>query len=164
MCRFFLRCPTPILFADLVESTKLYATLGDAEAFRRVRNHFIALQQIVGAHRGSVVKTMGDGLMASFRDPESGLQAAFQMRERFGPGLEHPLALRTSVHHGLCLAVRLDTGLDYFGSAVNFTAKLQQQAEPSEVIFSKAFLDLPKIEANVSRRGVALRPLEFEFP
>ncbi|MEO7112641.1 MAG: DUF5939 domain-containing protein, partial [Polyangiaceae bacterium] len=51
-----------ILFSDLVGSTALYSSIGDAAAFRLVDDHFDLLREVVGRHDGVVVKTMGDAI------------------------------------------------------------------------------------------------------
>ncbi len=58
-----------IVFADLIGSTALHERL-DAESVRRVMDHYYrALQSAVEAHRGTVVKLLGDGVMAAFGVP-----------------------------------------------------------------------------------------------
>jgi class 3 adenylate cyclase len=55
-----------VLFTDLVGSTELLAQLGD-DAMQAVRRrHFAVLGDGVAAHRGEVVKSLGDGIMAVF--------------------------------------------------------------------------------------------------
>jgi class 3 adenylate cyclase len=55
-----------IVFADLVGSTALHERL-DAESARRVmERYYEALRAAVEAHGGTVVKLLGDGVMAAF--------------------------------------------------------------------------------------------------
>src|SRR5262249_57494100 len=49
-----------IVFTDLQGSTKLYEELGDASAYRLVRDHFAFLSARVQQHDGFIVKTVGD--------------------------------------------------------------------------------------------------------
>ena len=51
-----------IMFTDLQGSTKLYEDLGDATAYRLVRDHFAFLSERVQHYDGFIVKTVGDGL------------------------------------------------------------------------------------------------------
>ena len=57
---------TTILFTDLVGSTELQSQLGDDEMQAVRRAHFAMLSDQVGAQRGEVVKSLGDGVMAVF--------------------------------------------------------------------------------------------------
>src|SRR5512135_3390589 len=55
-----------IVFADLVGSTALHERL-DAESARRLmERYYAALRAAVDAHGGTVVKLLGDGVMAAF--------------------------------------------------------------------------------------------------
>jgi hypothetical protein len=49
-----------ILFTDLVGSTRLYDSLGDATAYNLVRDHFAFLSERVQRHNGFIVKTVGE--------------------------------------------------------------------------------------------------------
>ena len=73
---------TTLMFTDLRNSTKLYREIGDAPAFGRVREHFEILEQAITAEGGSIVKTMGDSIMAAFRSPVSALQAIWDVQKQ----------------------------------------------------------------------------------
>ena len=60
-----------VLFADLRGSTSLYETLGNAEAASVVTHSVNVVGRIVEDHHGQVIKTLGDGLMAIFDEPQS---------------------------------------------------------------------------------------------
>ena len=62
-----------ILFADIAGSTKLYETLGDAEALATIGRCLEIMKSVCEEHGGRVVKTIGDETMA-------GLPAARQRR------------------------------------------------------------------------------------
>ena len=126
-----------ILFTDIVGSTKFYATEGDGGAFAQVRRHFVRAYEIVKRHGGAVVKTIGDAVMAGFDRPEGALRAAIDLQKAFGPGVEgNRLRIRATVHSGSCLAVNLNSNIDYFGNTVNLAAKLQSAAGAGEVVFT----------------------------
>ncbi len=98
-----------LLFTDIVGSTAMYAERGDPVAFTAVRRHFTDVFAIVAAHRGVVVKTIGDATMAAFIDPVDGVRAAIAIQRAFAepePGHEAAQALDRSVGPGE------DTGSD----------------------------------------------------
>ena len=70
-----------ILFADLRGSTSMYETLGNADASTVVTQTVALMARIITNHRGFVVKTLGDGLMAMFDSPSSAVAAADEMHE-----------------------------------------------------------------------------------
>ena len=131
-----------VLFTDIVGSTRMYATCGDPEAFVLVRQHFTEVFRIVGEHEGAVVKTIGDATMAAFGDAAQAVRAAVTIQRRFAPACEPPdLRLRVSLNTGVCIAVNLNSGIDYFGSTVNVAAKLQALAGAGEVVLAAATVE-----------------------
>jgi class 3 adenylate cyclase len=138
-----------ILFTDLVGSTAMYESLGDASAFSLVWTHFDALKEIVSAHRGSIVKTIGDAVMAVFMRPEDALLAAGELHARVGEfckekGHAHPVMLKIGIHQGPCIAVTLNDRLDYFGSTVNLAARVEAQSKGGDIIVSRALAEQTK--------------------
>ena len=137
-----------ILFADLRGSTALYETLGNAEATSVVTHSVSMLANVVPGCDGVVVKTLGDGLMATFSAPLAGVQAAMQMHE----ALER-LVMRGSSHgassglRSLRLQVALargevvEMGGDCFGDAVNVAARLLDHAGDNETLVTAEVLD-----------------------
>ncbi|MBW7458326.1 adenylate/guanylate cyclase domain-containing protein, partial [Paenibacillus sepulcri] len=65
-----------VLFTDLCGSTAYYEQVGDASAYGYVRQMFDFLSATVELHRGAVVKTIGDAVMAVFDRAEDGMAAA----------------------------------------------------------------------------------------
>ena len=120
-----------LLFSDLKGSTALYEAVGDAAAYRLVREHFAYLAAIIREHDGAIVKTIGDAVMAAFHDPLQGLRAAIAMQERVAELQREeprPIVLKLGLHEGPCIAVTLNDRLDYFGQTVNLTARLQGES------------------------------------
>ncbi|HUH82084.1 MAG TPA: adenylate/guanylate cyclase domain-containing protein, partial [Solirubrobacteraceae bacterium] len=133
-----------VLFCDVVDSTALGESI-DPEALRALlARYFEQMRRIVAAHGGFVEKFIGDAVMAVFGVPvvheDDGLRAcraAAEMREALPAlGIEG----RIGVNSGEVVtgtAERLATG-----DAVNVAARLQQAAEPGEVLIGEATLAL----------------------
>jgi class 3 adenylate cyclase len=147
-----------ILFTDIVGSTRFYADRGDPAAFMEVKKHFTEIYEIVGRHHGAVVKTIGDAVMGSFSGPVDALAAAREIQRLFHDGrADTPIRVRVSLNTGSCIAVNLNSAIDYFGSTVNIAAKLQACAEAGEVSMSQAVLDSPGVRDYLDEVGAALR-------
>jgi class 3 adenylate cyclase len=125
-----------LLFTDLKGSTELYDRTGDVYAYKLVQRHFKLLQGIVSAHRGGIVKTMGDAIMASFNVPVDGTRAAERMLAEAGeysrPGLEG-IGLKIGLHRGTVIAVKANQTLDFFGQTVNIASRVQGLAGAGEI-------------------------------
>jgi class 3 adenylate cyclase len=135
-----------LMFTDLRDSTRLYRKIGDASAFGRVREHFEVLEKAIAAEGGSIVKTMGDSVMAVFRQPVAALRAVWKAQVEIAERGEPMLWLKVGLHKGPCIVVNLNDRLDYFGSTVNITARLPGFSQGGELIFSEAFHDDPEIQ------------------
>ncbi len=161
-----------LMFTDLRDSTRLYRQIGDAPAFGRVREHFEILEKAIALEGGSIIKTMGDSIMAAFLHPASALKAITSAQKTLnarGQGLW----LKIGIHHGPCIAVNMNERLDYFGSTVNLAARLPHFSNGGEVIFSQSVRDDPEtiqfLEKNASPDSVTrfqaeIKGYEETFP
>src|SRR5881397_2505405 len=127
-----------ILFADLVGSTAR-AEAADPERTRAELERFYdAMSAEIQAAGGTVEKFAGDAVMAAFGAPEAledhaerALHAALAMQRR----LEEGLALRLGVNTGEIVVGTPREGSSFVsGDAVNVAARLEQAAEPGEIL------------------------------
>lgn len=136
-----------LLFTDLRDSTRLYRQIGDAPAFGRVRQHFDLLEGAIAAEGGAVVKTIGDSVMAVFRQPVAALKAIRSAHAALSRLEGTPsLAIKVGLHTGPCIVVTLNERLDYFGSTVNIAARLPDLAEGGEIVFSGEIRNDPEAQ------------------
>ena len=156
-----------ILFTDLKGSTELYARVGDLVAYELVRRHFNLLTEIVAAEGGSVVKTIGDAVMATFPTPDRALAAALHMREAIGlVGNEtrrEDMLLKIGIHEGPSLAVMLNDRLDYFGQTVNIAARIQGLASSRAIFASKSVVEHPQSSSVLKIAGITPNPQSAEL-
>ncbi|MBI2368843.1 MAG: adenylate/guanylate cyclase domain-containing protein [Deltaproteobacteria bacterium] len=141
-----------VLFTDLRSSTALYQRIGDPRAFAFVQNHFRYLVESVSKHRGGVVKTMGDAIMASFPSGRDAIEAAVGMQQRWGEfcrahGEYTDLCLKIGIHEGPSIAINNEGKLDYFGTTINLAARVQHQAQGRDVVFTEAVRQDPDVQA-----------------
>lgn len=135
-----------LMFTDLRDSTRLYRRIGDATAFGRVREHFQILEQAIASEGGSIVKTMGDSVMAAFRHPVAALRAVWNAQTKIAEVGEPMLWLKVGLHKGPCIVVNLNEHLDYFGSTVNIAARLPSFSQGGELIFTEDISDDPEVQ------------------
>jgi adenylate cyclase len=134
------------LFSDLKGSTQLYEGIGDAAAYSRVSRHFDFIRQAVGRGGGSVIKTMGDGVMSAFYRLDDALSTAIGLQRQVAAwcreqGIYPPLALKVGVHHGPAIAMTANDHLDYFGRTVNLAARVADQSRGGDVVVLRDVLD-----------------------
>ena len=148
-----------LMFTDLKGSTGFYERVGDATAYHLVHDHFAFLAQVVREHNGSVVKTIGDAVMAAFTDPADGARAALAVQAGVddfneGTGTED-IVIKLGVHCGPCIAVTLNDRLDYFGSTVNMAARLQGESVGGDIVFSEDLLADPIVATMLRPAGLS---------
>ncbi len=141
-----------VLFTDLRGSTELYRQVGDGRAFAFVREHFRYLAECVSRHRGGLVKTMGDAVMACFSRGRDALEAAVEMQENWdaflrGRDVGAAVRLKVGVHQGPSIAIHNAGMLDYFGTTVNLAARVQGQSAGGDVVFTRSMEEDPEVRA-----------------
>lgn len=145
-----------LMFTDLKGSTDLFNRIGDAAAYHLVRAHFAFLTAIVRAHRGAVVKTIGDAIMASFNDPADALQAALAVQAKIAAFNQEEgdagLILKLGLHQGPSILVTLNGRLDYFGATVNMAARLQGSSEGGDIVLSEEMAADPQVAVLLADR------------
>ena len=124
-----------ILFADVVGSTKLYEQLGDLRARDMVGICIDVMRGATEQHHGTVIKTMGDEVMATFPTADDALNAAAQMQREITthPGLkigEHAVAIRIGCNYGPVVAEQRDI----FGAAVHTANRMTSQAKAGQIM------------------------------
>jgi class 3 adenylate cyclase len=154
-----------IFFSDVVGSTRLYATRGDPGAFADVKRHFTEVYDVVKKHHGAIVKTIGDAAMAAFPSPLEALRASRELQERLPPEREDlQIRVRISLNTGPCIAVNLNTNMDYFGNTVNLAAKLQACASAGQIAFPAEVLEHPGVRELLEKEGASTEEIVFDTP
>ncbi len=131
-----------LLFTDLVGSTELLGRLGDDAAEKVRRAHFSLLREAVASFGGQEVKTLGDGLMVSFRSPVDAIGCAVAMQQsteasnRREPGPD--LAIRIGLHAG---EPHQEAG-DFHGTAVVVASRLCNAAGGGEILAGEVVAEL----------------------
>jgi class 3 adenylate cyclase len=166
-----------VLFADLVGST----ALGDSQDPERTRamldRFYDAMAEEIERAGGTLEKFAGDAVMAAFGAPaaqedhaERALHAALSMQRRLEELFHGRLALRIGVNTGEVVVGRPREGSSFVtGDAVNVAARLEQAAEPGEIVVGERtvaaargafeFKDQATVDAKGKRTGVECRRL-----
>lgn len=111
-----------------------------------MHDHFEVVISSIEKHGGTLVKTIGDAVMAVFADDMDGLLAgvavlhAFEDFRRQGD-TRAGTHLKLGVYGGSCYAVTANGVLDYFGQTVNLAARLQGEARSGELVVEERLAD-----------------------
>ena len=124
-----------VLFTDIVDSTRSAATAGDQTWRYRLDSHDQIARQMVERHRGKLIKTTGDGILATFDGPGRAVRCALAFE---AAAKQIGLPLRAGLHTGEIELRDRDVG----GIAVHAAARVMAQCQPNEVWVSRVVTDL----------------------
>jgi class 3 adenylate cyclase len=146
-----------LAFIDIVGSSAMYIREGNARAFALVSEFFKKSREIAVKREGAIVKSMGDAVLLAFTDPLNALMASLDFIRKFdGTDREIPVEVRVTVNSGPCMAVNLNSAIDYFGSPVNTAAKLQKFAGAGDAAVTSTVVSDPGVRAYLEQKGFNL--------
>jgi class 3 adenylate cyclase/predicted alpha/beta hydrolase len=131
-----------ILFTDIVDSTQTAQRLGDGVWGDLLNRHDEIASEILALNRGRLVKSTGDGVLATFDGPGRALESAQQLIERLAM---IGISIRVGVHTGEIE----QRGDDIGGLNVHITARIQNLAGAGEILASRTVADLMVGNADV---------------
>lgn len=129
------RALATVMFTDIVDSTARAARMGDRAWRALLDRHDELVASRIARHRGRVIKTTGDGVLATFDGPARAIGCATGLTaelQRLG------IEIRAGLHAGECELRGQDVG----GMAVHIGARIASRARPGEVLASSTVKDL----------------------
>ena len=143
-----------ILFANITNSTKLYASLGDQKTFLLIKDYVRILSDIIRKCGGVPVKTIGGVVMGSFIDPSEAFQAAVKalrllIKHSQNKPVNERIEIKMGLHSGPVLMVTLNNLLDYIGLTVNSALDITYTALPNEIVISQALFNNRSIKRTI---------------
>ncbi|RLA32835.1 MAG: adenylate/guanylate cyclase domain-containing protein [Gammaproteobacteria bacterium] len=124
-----------ILFADVVGSTQLYDKFGDTKASETVARCLDVMKDSTYQFNGTVIKTIGDEVMATFPTVDEAMGAASLMQKGLSGDLDNdgiPVSIRIGCHFGPVVQEQNDI----FGAAVHTANRMTSQAKAKQIIIS----------------------------
>jgi class 3 adenylate cyclase/pimeloyl-ACP methyl ester carboxylesterase len=130
-----LRKLVTVLYTDIVESTARAVEMGDETWSTLLETHHSAVRDQVERHDGTLIKTMGDGVLAIFERPTLAVRCALAISRH---AAEEGVEVRAGVHAGECEV----TDDDISGIAAHIGSRIMALAGPAEVLVSATVRDL----------------------
>jgi class 3 adenylate cyclase len=122
-----------ILFTDIVGHTEMMQRLGDEKGRDVLREHERITREVLKAHGGAEVKTMGDGFLASFGSVTKAVECAIALQKGFAEwnaGGSEPLHVRVGLNAG----EPIEEEGDLFGSTVILASRIASAAKGGEIL------------------------------
>ncbi|MEQ1785565.1 MAG: adenylate/guanylate cyclase domain-containing protein [Acidimicrobiales bacterium] len=124
-----------VLFTDLVGSTSRDQELGDRRWRALLEAHDAMVAALVDRHRGTLIKSTGDGCLAVFDGPQAAIASAEAIRSAT---TSLGLQVRAGIHTGEIE----HRGDDIAGLAVHIAARVMSQAPASTIFVTRTVKDL----------------------
>lgn len=129
-----------IFFTDIVGHTGMMARLGDGRGREVLREHERITRDVLKAHGGDEVKSMGDGFMASFSSVTGAVECAIALQRAFDERNKqsdisdggHAVHIRIGLNAG----EPIEEGGDLFGATVIMASRIAAQAGGGEILAS----------------------------
>jgi adenylate cyclase len=147
-----------IVFTDLVEFSTWALRAGDDDTLALLREVAAAIEPPVKQRGGSVVKRLGDGMMAVFSSPQAAFDSVVEANANLAP--IRIAGYRPRIRAGMHTGNPRKLGGDYLGIDVNIAARVAQKAAAGEVLASQttvALLDPQSVNARRKRTFSLLR-------
>jgi class 3 adenylate cyclase len=124
-----------VLFTDIVDSTRTASALGDQAWRRLLDDHDSVTSRIVRGASGNVVKSTGDGVLATFDSPSRAITATTDLHRELA---SFGVRIRAGLHTGEVERRGDDVG----GIGVNIAARIEGLAGSGETLTSSTVKDL----------------------
>ncbi len=143
-----------VLFADIAGSTKLYDTLGDAQAKTLIDECIGIMRGVVARYSGRVIKTIGDEVMCVLPDADSGHLAAADMQLKVA-ALPAVANVKRAIRVGFHVGPVIEESSDVFGDTVNMAARMAGLAKGMQIITTLATVERLSPALRSSTRQIA---------
>lgn len=130
-----------ILFADVVGSTQIYDRFGDTKASETVARCLEIMKASTYKYNGTVIKTIGDEVMATFPTVDEAMGAASQMQAHISSSDESEDSIPVSIRIGCHFGPVVQEQNDIFGAAVHTANRMTSQAKAKQIIVSGTTVD-----------------------
>jgi adenylate cyclase len=149
-----------VLFSDVVGSTRIYEQLGDQRAREVIALCIELMQTATDQHHGTVIKTMGDEVMATFPTADDSLNAAAQIQRSITthPALQvdgQSVSVRIGCHYGPVVLENRDV----FGATVHTANRMTSQAKAGQIMTTAATVEKLSAEWLASVRQIDIATL-----
>jgi adenylate cyclase len=149
-----------VVFADLTGSTGVFESLGNAKATQAITRLTQWIGRVCEAHRGHVVKYLGDGVLILFAQSPDAIEAATELQrvhqERIRKWPE-PLKMRLQIGMARGEIVRQDG--DCYGDAVNVASRLSDLSGPEQILVTEQVIRQLPEDSLVRYRSMGAMPI-----
>ena len=126
-----------VIFTDIIGSTRFFKSHGNLAGRKMLQQHEDIVSKAITEFGGTVVKNIGDSILAYFANPQEATKAAIRIQKEFNrynkqKDAEHGIHVRIGIHFGEGII----EDKDIFGNVVNIASKLTNLAGSNQIFIS----------------------------
>lgn len=155
---------TTILVTDIVGSAGMIQALGELDFAEYWKQYLMRIAEGVSKSGGQVIKSIGDGYLATFHSPADALSFALEILKTSQSDVQTstPLQLRFAIHVAPVTLRPTSYGADLIGEGVTVAVRLAQVAHAWEILLTDSAANqlkdrVPQLEAQVRKRSADLK-------
>jgi class 3 adenylate cyclase len=138
------RKPLALVFCDIAGSTRLEAQEGDLVVATVLREFFEQAGRLGTEHHCLMIKFLGDSFLSAFENVENVMPFMFSIQSLLSQNpmfIGRSLGFKFSLHYGNVRYIETSYGKDVVGEEVNVAARLNELAQPNEIVVSQVALE-----------------------
>ena len=158
-----LRKALALAFCDIAGTTRLTAQEGDLVVATMLREFFEQTGRLGTEHRCLIMKFLGDGFLAAFDNVKNAMPFVFSIQSLLSQNamfMGRSLGFKFSLHYGNVLYIETSYGKDVVGEEVYVAARLNELAQPNEIVVSQVALE--RMPSDYKARAGASESREFK--
>ncbi|MFZ2387518.1 MAG: adenylate/guanylate cyclase domain-containing protein [Polaromonas sp.] len=131
-----------VVFADLTGSTGVFESLGNVKATQAITRLTQWIGQVCEAHRGHVVKYLGDGVLIVFSESPDAIEAVTELQRVHQQRiLNWPEQLKMRLQVGMARGEIVEQDGDCYGDAVNIASRLSDLSGPEQILVTDTVIE-----------------------
>ena len=145
------KSPYVILFTDLVGSTEKMRMFGDADYYSNILSeHNRILTDAFNRYYGRIIKEIGDAYLVTFSDLDKAIICCLHIKNEIylinkDRIFDNEIHIKMALHHGYIEYKKMHSGIiDIYGTAVNYAARLINEAKGDQIIISSDYFEILK--------------------
>jgi serine/threonine protein kinase/class 3 adenylate cyclase len=147
------RAKLAILFTDIVGSTSFFERYGDTAGLIMLHRHDMLVMPAVEEAGGTVIKTIGDAVLATFPEAKQAVEAGIKIQQKLDEYNQHQAEEdRIFVRVGINFGSGFVKDKDVFGDVVNVAARFVKNCAPAQILVSRSVYEAVKQETTTTIR------------
>ncbi|MBN1525390.1 MAG: adenylate/guanylate cyclase domain-containing protein [Spirochaetales bacterium] len=128
-----------VFFCDIVSYTEKSSIVNTSTLMKLIRSFEGIVGPVIKGYRGTIVKTLGDGILAVFKHPLNAVLGAIKIQKEIQKYNQYKIdEEKFQVRIGLNTGLVIRKQHDIFGDVVNVASRMQTAANPGDILLTNS--------------------------